>query len=518
MNNSVKDYYTRAVSIYRDIFGANPHFGYYPVAGMELSISLDDAQSVYVDEFADYIHSTFPLHKHDIKLNVLELCCGQGLLWKKLEELGVIDLYIGVDFTDEYLDEFRETIKTTCDITHEPKLICTDISDYLRSLTNKDDEGFDLIIIQDSFYHLDRKQWVLDSIENNLRDGGLLFISDLHVDSRISTDDAWHKHFVNRQGNSKPTTFTSSRNNIFGFRKVRKCNYEIEQMVESSGLEIIQHVDMTQSMELTYKRAIEDAVAPEVKTKYTNVIDAFKYLHDASKNELFRLGWWAVMKPYKHKPEKTGNIDIAISQDGFKYDGKSILLRGGALTIGQGEYVVIIGKTGSGKSSLLKMIAGAHKSDNVKVKKDTSLRVAYVEQNPSLVDGVILEKLLGLIIKSSSNIKDNEISQKVYKILAKTKLLHLADHLTTELSGGQKQRAALGAALATSPDVLLVDEPVSSQDRKSRKIVLGLLEEFSSCPKRSVVHVTHRYNEIRNIDGKTIYEIANGRIFDLKQN
>lgn len=516
MSKTVKEYYTRAPSIYREVFGEQPHFGYYPIFGMENSIKLAESQNLYTEEFADYICTSIPLHKRGQTVDVLELCCGQGHLWRCLDDRGILRSYVGVDFTGEYLDEFRVKLAEREGADHRTELVEANVNDFLRRLAEGARTGiYDFVVIQDSFYHLDNKEESLQYIYMLLRNGGFLVLSDLHIEATTSRSKDWNEHFVARQGQSKPTEFSAKKSRWYTLTKKKEITYNFSRLAGRNGFILLNHTDMTRSMELTYKRAISDATNTYKLHQYSDVIESFRFLQKTSKEGNYRLGWWRFSKPIKQSISPSNYIDVSIGPAGFGYDNKGILLHECHFSVMQGEYVVIIGETGSGKSSLLNLIIGALKSNTVTVDIKEAVRIAHVEQNPSLIDGIVVEKLLEFIVKGASDLPVSEKPRRVYELLYMTKLLHVADHLVGELSGGQRQRVALAAALASSPDVLLVDEPVSSQDGASSKIVLKILEEFNSTNNNTVIHVTHRYDEINNLEGKSIYEISHGQIFEV---
>jgi len=184
-------------------------------------------------------------------------------------------------------------------------------------------------------------------------------------------------------------------------------------------------------------------------------------------------------------------------------------------TINRGEFIAISGKSGSGKSTTLRVIAGLEDAigqicvfnevwlDGNKSLPPQKRDVGFVFQNFALFDNMsILDNLLFAS-------KDLELAKY---LLQKVGLYKLKDLKPTNLSGGQKQRVALCRALIKKPKLLLMDEPLSSLDidikYKLIKEIKSLTKEFNT----TTIMVTHSQSEILNLANGVLY-INNGSIF-----
>ncbi|EHP87056.1 ABC transporter ATP-binding protein [Methanotorris formicicus] len=193
---------------------------------------------------------------------------------------------------------------------------------------------------------------------------------------------------------------------------------------------------------------------------------------------------------------------IEINNISKRIDGQEIL-NDISFGVNDSEIMVLLGSSGCGKTTLLKIIAGLLKQDagdvviNGKVINDLppqKRNVGFVFQDYALFPHKnIFENIaFGLKIKK---IHENEIKKRVYEIMEILEITHLKDKKIPQLSGGQKQRVALARALVINPDVLLLDEPLSALDPILRE---KLREELKTILKNlgvTGIYVTHDLTE-----------------------
>jgi len=173
------------------------------------------------------------------------------------------------------------------------------------------------------------------------------------------------------------------------------------------------------------------------------------------------------------------------------------------LEINHGEYFVILGPTGTGKTVVLETIAGRYTPENGDIKFKNNLitskypeerNIGFVYQDYALFPHLTVEEniLFGLKIKKASE------SEKKDKLSEMTELLqinHLKERYPKTLSGGEKQRVALARALVLSPSILLLDEPLSALDPNTKKRLQEDLRKIHSKLETTTLHVTHDFNE-----------------------
>jgi zinc transport system ATP-binding protein len=176
-----------------------------------------------------------------------------------------------------------------------------------------------------------------------------------------------------------------------------------------------------------------------------------------------------------------------------------------SLEIFRSEYIAIIGPNGGGKTTLVRMLLGLEKptSGEVKIygKKLSDFKewhkIGYVPQRASHVDSSFPATVLDIVkmgrtsqggIFSSFNETDKKL---VYDAMAKMDILDLQDKMIGTLSGGQRQRAMIARALASNPEILILDEPNTGVDVASQKNFYALLRKLNQEDKITIVFITH---------------------------
>jgi len=153
------------------------------------------------------------------------------------------------------------------------------------------------------------------------------------------------------------------------------------------------------------------------------------------------------------------------------------------------EFIAIIGKSGTGKTTLLNALAGF-----IKCNGDVNITdcIGFCFQNHSLFYWMTVAENIGFGL---NNMNNTDKKHTVNEILKKIDLFEYGNKYPKELSGGQMQRVALGRAIAYNPDVLLLDEPFSSLDIFTRDQMMDWLIKLISELKITVVMVTHYLDE-----------------------
>lgn len=175
----------------------------------------------------------------------------------------------------------------------------------------------------------------------------------------------------------------------------------------------------------------------------------------------------------------------------FSYDGGIQLLKDISFSLEKNEFLSIVGSSGCGKSTIIKLIAGIEKADSGAIK---GLSTGYMPQRDLLLPWRTV--LQNIMLPVELNKKNREEGKK--KAIEYLKKLHLdeyKDKLPQELSGGMRQRVSFLRTLLTEADILLLDEPFSALDAITKeylqKWLLDTLKEFN----KSIVFITHDINE-----------------------
>ena len=205
-------------------------------------------------------------------------------------------------------------------------------------------------------------------------------------------------------------------------------------------------------------------------------------------------------------------VDIAIKQGDFELSGIDFELFAG-------EYGVLMGRSGCGKTTLLEAICGLRKIDQGKIilgdRDVTTLPpaergVGYVPQDKALFPTQPVREQLAfaLVLRSLDQL---EISRRVDELAELLGLRELLDRMPDKLSGGEAQRVVLGRALAHQPSVLCLDEPLSALDEELHGEMCQLLEHVHSETGVTVLHITHSPSEAKRLAG-CHYQLVDGKI------
>lgn len=181
----------------------------------------------------------------------------------------------------------------------------------------------------------------------------------------------------------------------------------------------------------------------------------------------------------------------------------SFALSGVNLLVPDGQYGVLMGRTGCGKTSLLEILCGLRSPDAGRVwlgdrevthEPPRTRRVGYVPQDGALFPTMTVQEQLGFSLQLRG-IGRLESDRDISAMAARLGIAHLLDRMPHGLSGGERQRVALGRALLSNPRVLLLDEPLSAVDEETRDELAALLREVQREHQLTALHVTHSRRE-----------------------
>jgi len=183
-----------------------------------------------------------------------------------------------------------------------------------------------------------------------------------------------------------------------------------------------------------------------------------------------------------------------------------------ALTIEDGELVVLVGSSGCGKSTLLRLLAGLENASegeilidgkNVNQETPQQRNVAMVFQNYALYPHMTVRANLEFPLRMSHTPKD-QINSKVGEIADILQLSALMDRRPGQLSGGQRQRVAMGRALVRDPSVFLLDEPLSNLDASLRAQIRAEIARIQKRLKTTTLYVTHDQVEAMTLGDRVV--------------
>ncbi len=209
------------------------------------------------------------------------------------------------------------------------------------------------------------------------------------------------------------------------------------------------------------------------------------------------------------------------------YQGKSLILQDVNITVNRGEFVYLVGKTGTGKSSLLKTLYGDLKlveGDGNVVGYDLPSmdwkKVPYLRRNLGVVfqefqlltDRNVNENLK-FVLKATGWKDDKLMDEKITDVLDKVGLKTKGFKMPFELSGGEQQRVDIARALLNSPKLILADEPTGNLDPETSDEIMQLLFHISRDYGTTIIMATHDYPVINKFPARTI-KTERGKVWD----
>lgn len=208
-----------------------------------------------------------------------------------------------------------------------------------------------------------------------------------------------------------------------------------------------------------------------------------------------------------------------IAVEGLRVRVGAFLLDGVSLEVPEGGYGVLMGRTGSGKTTLLETICGLRRPQSGRIvlggREVTDLPpaargVGYVPQDRALFSTFTVREHLAFALKVQGR-PEAEVERRVTEMAGRLGLARLLDRRPEGLSGGEAQRVALGRALAASPRVLVLDEPLTALDEETREEMFVLLEEIRRGMRVTTLHVTHSRTEALRL-GDRVFVMEAGRL------
>lgn len=199
------------------------------------------------------------------------------------------------------------------------------------------------------------------------------------------------------------------------------------------------------------------------------------------------------------------------------------------LTVDEGEFVYLIGKVGTGKSSILKTLyaelplrtgEGSVLGYNLKKMKsrkvaDLRKQVGIVFQDFQLLTDRTVRENLDFVLRATGHKKKAERKERIQAVLELVELTEKLDSYPHELSGGEQQRIAIARAILNDPKIIFADEPTGNLDRDTGVKIVNLLREI--CERgTAVVMSTHNWDLLQNYPG-IVYRCENGTLAEVTQ-
>jgi len=218
------------------------------------------------------------------------------------------------------------------------------------------------------------------------------------------------------------------------------------------------------------------------------------------------------------KNKATNEIVISVN-DVYKSFGSNKVLQNFSMELHRGENVVVLGKSGSGKSVLIKCIIGLMKQDEGSIKvlgqevKHLSrenldrmrVKVGFLFQSNALYDSMTIRENLEFPLRRHGQEKSREeINDLVIEALTNVGLAHTVDMTPSELSGGMKKRIALARTLILKPEIILYDEPTTGLDPVTGKEISQLMVDVQKKYNTSSLIISHDVNCVKITSNRVV--------------
>jgi len=223
------------------------------------------------------------------------------------------------------------------------------------------------------------------------------------------------------------------------------------------------------------------------------------------------------------------NSEIIVFEKVFLNISKTNILKNLNFTIFSGDFTYLIGKTGSGKSSIIRSIycdipvkSGKSIIDGTDISKIKKTQIPFLRrkigiifQDFKLLPDRSIYKNLEFVLKATDWKDKFKIDGRINEVLNQVGMIDLKNRFPHQLSGGERQRVTIARAILNKPDLILADEPTGNLDPATSKEIMNLLININN-QGSTVLMATHDYDMISNFPKKTL-RLEDGKLFELSK-
>ena len=214
----------------------------------------------------------------------------------------------------------------------------------------------------------------------------------------------------------------------------------------------------------------------------------------------------------------------------FSHKDDDFVLHEVNFTVSEGEFIYIIGKVGSGKSSLLRTFYGDMELDtadkaevlgrdmtDIRRQEIQKLRreMGIIFQDFQLLSDRTVKKNLEFVLKATGWKDKSEIAERIEEVLKSVGMTGVEDKMPHELSGGEQQRIAIARSLLNSPKIILADEPTGNLDPETADQIIGLFNDIAS-KGTAVVMTTHNLPMLERFPGR-VFQCDDQHLMELTE-
>ncbi len=206
----------------------------------------------------------------------------------------------------------------------------------------------------------------------------------------------------------------------------------------------------------------------------------------------------------------------------------NLVLTGVNLTVKKGEFVYLVGKVGSGKTSLIKTLNGqlplkegtatvaGYNLSEIKPREIPYLRrkIGIVFQDFQLLIDRSVNENLEFVLRATGWKDNADVEKRINEVLEKVGLSLKGYKMPHQLSGGEQQRVVIGRALLNDPEIILADEPTGNLDPETSEGIIRLLKDISNTG-RAVIIATHNYTIVKKFSARTI-KCEKGKMVEVR--